>query len=74
MYVNNVLATALLGATSALGASLQPRASLQQVNNFGNNPTGTQMFIYVPAKVAAKPAILLGVRLLLCPCPLSPCS
>jgi acetylxylan esterase len=55
MLLNNVVTSALLGATTVLAASLQ------QVTNFGNNPTGTQMYIYVPAKVAAKPAVLLGV-------------
>lgn len=54
MLLNN-LATALLGATTVAAAGLQ------QVSNFGTNPTGTQMYVYVPAKVAAKPAILLGV-------------
>jgi acetylxylan esterase len=55
MLLNNLFATALLGATTVVAAGLQ------QVTNFGTNPTGTQMYVYVPAKVAAKPAILLGV-------------
>jgi hypothetical protein len=36
-------------------------ASLQQVSNFGNNPSGIQMYIYVPDKVASNPAIIVGV-------------
>ncbi|AEO68323.1 carbohydrate esterase family 1 protein [Thermothielavioides terrestris NRRL 8126] len=43
-------------ASSALGASLQ------QVTNFGTNPTSIQMFIYVPAKLAANPPIIVAVR------------
>lgn len=46
-----------LAATAATGLG----ASLQQVNSFGSNPTNIQMFIYVPDKVAAKPAIIVAV-------------
>jgi acetylxylan esterase len=35
------------------------RASLTQVQNFGNNPSGIKMFIYVPAKLQAKPPVVL---------------
>lgn len=38
-------------------------ASLQTVKDWGDNPSGiSQMQIYVPDKLAAKPAIILGVR------------
>lgn len=46
-----------LAATAATGLA----ASLQQVNSFGANPTNIQMFIYVPDKVAANPAIIVAV-------------
>jgi hypothetical protein len=36
-------------------------ASLQQVSNFGNNPSKINMYIYVPDKVATKPAIIVAV-------------
>jgi hypothetical protein len=36
-------------------------ASLQQVSNFGNNPTKITMHIYVPDKLATKPAIIVAV-------------
>jgi acetylxylan esterase len=42
-------------------AGLAMGASLQQVTSFGNNPTGINMYIYVPDKVAAKPAIIVAV-------------
>ncbi|KAK7953651.1 cellulose binding protein [Apiospora saccharicola] len=39
---------------------LEARAgSLTQVQNFGNNPSGIKMFTYVPAKLAAKPPVVL---------------
>lgn len=38
---------------------LAKRASLTQVQNFGNNPSGIKMFIYVPANVQQKPPIVL---------------
>ncbi|KAH9432265.1 hypothetical protein MCOR02_006968 [Pyricularia oryzae] len=46
---------------NALGQESQliKRASLTQVQNFGNNPSGIKMFIYVPAKLQAKPPIVL---------------
>lgn len=36
-------------------------ASLQRVNDFGANPTRINMFIYVPDKLAANPAIIVAV-------------
>ncbi|KAK2035895.1 PHB depolymerase family esterase [Colletotrichum somersetense] len=48
---------------SALGlAASAAAASLQQVTNFGSNPTNTKMFIYVPDKVASNPAILVAIH------------
>lgn len=36
-------------------------ATLQSVANFGTNPTKIQMYIYVPDKLATKPAIIVAV-------------
>jgi hypothetical protein len=41
----------------ALGLS----ASLVQVTDFGGNPSKINMYIYVPDKLAAKPAIIVAV-------------
>jgi acetylxylan esterase len=41
------------------GNEVVKRASLTQVQNFGNNPSGVKMFIYVPAKLQAKPPVVL---------------
>ena len=38
---------------------LHPRASLQQVTNFGTNPSNIKMYTYVPAKLQAKPPVVL---------------
>ncbi|KAI1188624.1 Alpha/Beta hydrolase protein [Nemania serpens] len=46
----------LASAGSVLGASLQ------QVSNFGSNPSSIQMYIYVPDKVAANPAIIVALH------------
>jgi len=43
-------------------AALAQSASLKQVTNFGSNPTGLQMYIYVPDKVAASPAIIVALH------------
>ncbi|MGS2648649.1 extracellular catalytic domain type 1 short-chain-length polyhydroxyalkanoate depolymerase [Streptosporangium sp. G12] len=37
-------------------------ASLTQVTDFGNNPTNLNMYIYVPDRVAARPAMLVMVH------------
>lgn len=46
----------------AFSAAIAAAASLQRVTNFGNNPTGINMHIYVPDRVAADPAIIVAVR------------
>jgi acetylxylan esterase len=48
--------TGLLAATPVVSA-----ASLKQVTGFGTNPTGLQMYIYVPDKVAANAPVIVGV-------------
>ncbi|GKT88878.1 PHB depolymerase family esterase [Colletotrichum tofieldiae] len=48
---------------SALGlAASAAAASLQQVTNFGSNPSNVKMFIYVPDKVAANPPIVVAIH------------
>ncbi|KAM7213899.1 Alpha/Beta hydrolase fold [Rhypophila decipiens] len=46
----------------AASATLAVGASLQQVSNFGNNPSKIQMYIYVPDKLAANPAIIVALH------------
>jgi hypothetical protein len=47
----------VLMALAALGFG----ASLVQVEDFGVNPTNIDMYIYVPDKLATKPAIIVAV-------------
>ncbi|KAK3320586.1 Alpha/Beta hydrolase protein [Cercophora scortea] len=51
--------TVLALAAAAVGGMC---ASLQQVTNFGNNPTKINMYIYVPDKLAAKPAVIVALH------------
>jgi acetylxylan esterase len=55
-----VLAAALV-ATAFPGRTAQA-ASLIEVTNFGANPSGLRMYLYVPDTVAARPAILVAVH------------
>jgi acetylxylan esterase len=52
--------TSVLSSIAAICATAN--GALTRVNDFGANPSNLQMNIYVPAKVAAKPAIILAVR------------
>ncbi|KAJ7192127.1 carbohydrate esterase family 1 protein, partial [Mycena pura] len=37
-------------------------STLQQVTNFGSNPTNVGMFVYKPTTVAAKPAVIVAIH------------
>ncbi|MEV6237633.1 PHB depolymerase family esterase [Lentzea sp. NPDC051838] len=54
----------LLIAAVALAFVPQPAqaASLTRVTNFGTNPTNLNMYVYVPDRVAARPAMLVMVH------------
>lgn len=54
-------ALALLGLATA--GPLVKRAALTQVTSFGDNPSDTEMFIYVPTKLAAKPPVIVAIRM-----------
>ncbi|MEU4770154.1 PHB depolymerase family esterase [Actinosynnema sp. NPDC023794] len=57
------LITTLLACLAALlVAPPAQAASLQEVRDFGYNPSGIKMFVYVPDNVAAKPAVVVGVH------------
>ncbi len=55
-----LLAGSALAHVTARAAAITA-ASLQQVSGFGTNPTKTQMYIYVPTKLATNPAIVVAV-------------
>ncbi|KAG5638829.1 hypothetical protein H0H81_009600 [Sphagnurus paluster] len=50
-----VASLAVLGASAASG-------TYQQVTNFGSNPTKVGMYVYRPQKVAASPALIVGIH------------
>jgi acetylxylan esterase len=45
-----------------LGVDWSVAASLQQITNFGTNPSNIKMYLYVPDKVVAHPPILVGLH------------
>ncbi|TKW49620.1 putative acetylxylan esterase A [Colletotrichum tanaceti] len=45
-----------------LGAEVVPRATFTEVTDYGSNPTGTRMWLYVPRNLAAKPAVVVGIH------------
>ena len=59
-YLAVVLVIALLLAAFPTGTV--QAASLVEVTNFGTNPTGLRMYLYIPNNVAARPAILLALH------------
>ena len=52
-----------LASFGSVNASLGRRqGGLQQVSNFGDNPSGVKMFIHVPAQLAENPAIIVAIH------------
>ncbi|KAK1829906.1 Alpha/Beta hydrolase protein [Podospora conica] len=43
-------------------AALSEAAQLTQISNFGNNPSGARMFLYVPDKLAANPPVVVAIH------------
>ncbi|MGJ6967518.1 extracellular catalytic domain type 1 short-chain-length polyhydroxyalkanoate depolymerase [Streptosporangium sp. G11] len=59
--IRAVLAAVVLCLASAgalVGLPSASAAALTQVTNFGTNPTNLNMYVYVPDRVAARPALL----------------
>jgi acetylxylan esterase len=56
------LALPTIGLTAMVGAQPAQAASLTRVTNFGNNPSGLNMYTYVPNNVSAHPALLVAVH------------
>jgi acetylxylan esterase len=57
------LMTAAALLTGAAAVPLAKRAALTQVSDFADsNPTGTEMFIYVPDNVATSPPIIVAIH------------
>ena len=59
---SRLLALLLPLAVLLCAPDLATAASLQEVQDFGNNPSRARMFVYVPDKVAASPPILVAIH------------
>ncbi|MDG4757566.1 PHB depolymerase family esterase [Micromonospora sp. WMMD710] len=57
-----VMAALTLAAAALTFATPASAATLTQVTGFGTNPTNLQMHLYVPDRVASRPAILLALH------------
>ncbi len=58
-------AVLVLGVAAGLSLQATPQAqaaSLTQISNFGNNPSGLAMYLYVPNNVKPNPPILLALH------------
>jgi poly(hydroxyalkanoate) depolymerase family esterase len=53
-----LLATTVLAAAGPASAA----ASLTQVTNFGNDPSNLNMYVYVPDRLAPRPALLVAIH------------
>ncbi|WP_035803923.1 extracellular catalytic domain type 1 short-chain-length polyhydroxyalkanoate depolymerase [Kitasatospora mediocidica] len=62
LAVGVAIGVGLPAASPAAAASPATAASLTQITNFGTNPTGLQMSLYVPNRVKANPSILLALH------------
>ncbi|WP_061293264.1 extracellular catalytic domain type 1 short-chain-length polyhydroxyalkanoate depolymerase [Herbidospora cretacea] len=56
--VRTALVLCLTSVGALIGLPSASAAALTQVTNFGTNPTNLNMYIYVPDRVAAQPALL----------------
>jgi acetylxylan esterase len=52
----------LLAFTTVIGYAAAAVNQLQQVSNFGSNPTGVQMFLYKPPKLASPTPLIVAMH------------
>jgi hypothetical protein len=64
MVALRVVSTILV-LCAALVSALPTPGSLQNVANYGSNPAGVPMYIYVPNKLATKPGIIVAVYVII---------
>ncbi|MDN0196504.1 PHB depolymerase family esterase [Streptomyces sp. S.PNR 29] len=58
----SILAAVTLTAPPASARTQAPTATLTEVTNFGTNPSNLQMYLYVPASVTTRPAVVVAVH------------
>jgi acetylxylan esterase len=61
-FFSKIIASLALTSSLASAGVIEKRGSLQQVTGFGSNPSNTQMYIYVPNKLATNPAIIVAIH------------
>ena len=59
MILSPIILSSLAAVSVFIDGALCQQKRLRKVVGFGVNPTGLEMFTYVPAKVVTKPAIFL---------------
>jgi acetylxylan esterase len=57
-----LLATASVGTAFATPAPAPAAQGLQEIQDFGENPTNLRMYLYVPETVAENPPVVVGVH------------
>ncbi|CAM5259407.1 extracellular catalytic domain type 1 short-chain-length polyhydroxyalkanoate depolymerase [Streptomyces aurantiogriseus] len=57
-----LLAAPTASARARTAEAAVPAATLTEVTGFGTNPSNLQMYVYVPANVTARPAVLVAVH------------
>ncbi|WP_128430084.1 extracellular catalytic domain type 1 short-chain-length polyhydroxyalkanoate depolymerase [Streptomyces cyaneus] len=57
-----LLVTAPAAAARTEAADVVPTATLTEVTDFGTNPSNLRMYLYVPDRVTANPAVLVAVH------------
>ncbi len=57
-----MLVAAIVAAMTVLVGPPASAAALTEVTNFGTNPTGLRMHLYVPDRVQERPPVLLAVH------------
>jgi poly(hydroxyalkanoate) depolymerase family esterase len=60
--LGGVFTAVMLVASWFMFAPAAPAASLQEITNFGTNPSNLRMYVYRPDTVATRPAILVAVH------------
>ncbi|KAG5342659.1 hypothetical protein C0989_010627 [Termitomyces sp. Mn162] len=60
MFVRPLLTSLTVAALTALSSAAS--SQLQQITNFGSNPTNVGIFLYRPPSVAASPALIVAIH------------
>lgn len=62
MAIYGALISTLTIAFALLSSALPTPGSLQQVSDYGSNPAGVPMYVYVPRALASKPGVIVAIH------------